>query len=88
MGSALELMNKAYKVHDAIQNYFPPSVQVWVPYFIDSSVRFRVKYSNKPIFRAEVTYEQITKMRVEQVVNIVMVSLTAQMLERYNNLDK
>ena len=46
MASALELMNRAYKVHDAIQNYFPPSVQVWVPYFIDGSVRFRVKYSN------------------------------------------
>lgn len=88
MGSALELMDRAYKVRDAIQNYFPPSVKVWAPHFIHSSVRFRVKYRNKPIFHAEVTYEQITKMRLEQVINIVMVRLTAQMLERYTELDK
>ena len=88
MASALEIMNKAYKVHDIIQNYFPPCVKVWPPHFTDSSVRFRIKYRNKPIFYAEITYEQITKMCVEQVVNIVMCRLTAQVLERYTDLDK
>ena len=88
MASALEIMDKAYKVRDTIQSYFPPSVKVWSPHFIHSYVRFRVKYRNKPIFYAEITYKQITEMRVEQVVNIVMVRLTAQMLERYTNLDK
>lgn len=88
MASALEIMDKAYKVRDTIQSYFPPGVKVWSPHFIHSSVRFRVKYRNKPIFYAEITYEHITKMCVEQVVNIVMVRLTAQMLERYTDLDK
>ena len=88
MASALEIMNKAYRVHDIIQNYFHPCVKVWSPHFTDSSVRFRVKYRNKPIFYAEITYEHITKMCVEQVVNIIMVRLTTQMLERYTDLDK
>ena len=88
MASALEIMNKAYKVRDTIQSYFPPGVKVWSPHFIHSSVRFRVKYRNKPIFYAEITYEQITKMCLEQVVSIVMVRLTAQILERYTDLVK
>ena len=88
MASALEIMDKAYKIRDAIQHYFPPGVKVWSPHFIHSSVRFRVKYRNKPIFYAEITYEQITEMCVEQVVNIVMVRFTAQMLELYTIFDK
>lgn len=88
MASALEIMDKAYKVRDAIQNYFPTSVKVWAPHFVHNSVRFRIKYRNRPIFYAEITYEQITKMCLEQVVSIVMVRLTAQILERYTELVK
>ena len=88
MASALEIMDKAYKVRDAIQNYFPPGAKVWAPHFVHNSVRFRVKYRNRPIFYAEITYEQINKMCLEQVVSIVMVRLTAQILERYTDLVK
>ena len=88
MASALEIMDKAYKVRDVIQNYFPPGAKVWAAHFIHRSVTFRVKYRNRPIFYAEITYEQITKMCLEQVVSIVMVRLTAQILERYTDLVK
>ena len=39
------------------------------------SVRFRVKYKTEPIFYAEITYEQITKMSVNQAGYFVKTSM-------------
>lgn len=85
MSSALEIMDKAYKVRNIIQYNLPPMAKVWAPCFGYGSVRFRVKYKTEPIFYAEITYEQITKMSVNQAGYFVMIRLTTQMLERIEN---
>lgn len=85
MSSALEIMDKAYKVRAIIQHNLPPIAKVWEPCFGYNSVRFRVKYKTKPIFYTEITYEQITKLSVNEVGYFVMIRLTSQMLERIDN---
>lgn len=87
MSSALEIMDKAYKVRTIIQYNLPPMAKVWAPLFGCSYVRFRVKYKNIPVFYTEITYEQITKLSVNQAGYFVMIRLTAQMLERIENND-
>lgn len=86
-GVPVEIMDKAYKVRNIIQHSLPPMVRVWPPYLSYDSVRFRVKYKTMPVFFAELTYNQIVKMPVEESAMFTMLHLTKQMLERIDNHD-
>lgn len=82
MSSAIEIMDKAYKIRTIVQHNLPPMARVWAPYFSNGSVRFRVRYKTMPVFVAELTYNQIVKMPVQEAACFTMLHITKQMLER------
>lgn len=87
MSSALEIMDRAYKVRTIIQYCLPPMARVWAPCFSGGTVRFRVKYKTMPLFTSELTYDQIVKMPVQETAYFTMLHITKQMLERIENND-